>query len=361
MHPMRILALQLKRIGDLVLTTPALRALRSAWPEAHLALGVSEGCASLLGAIAPIDSAIVFGRGRGWAPWQQVLTGPWDICLDFTGTDRSALATLLSRAADRRTFTWIRRNRLRSLAYGGFVDSPVRDRHTADHYLDLAGAAISHGRRPAPARDGAPDLRLSAAVRTAAEEMLSANGVTGAFAIIHPGTARPEKFWLADRWAPVAGALATRHGVQTVISTGPDPFERAHAAEIQGMTPGRRPPILLPPDLLTLAALVERAAVVVSGDTGIVHLAAAFQRPQVTLYGPTNPFHWRPRHARAAVISAAQPDAPLTDFQPRMKGAPMERISTAVVIHATEGVLTENSPTSSRTRSDDDAPGFDRE
>ncbi|HYR58195.1 MAG TPA: hypothetical protein VEO95_06185, partial [Chthoniobacteraceae bacterium] len=140
---MKILALQLKRIGDLVLTTPALRALRAAWPGAHIALGVSEGCAPLLEAIATIDSAIVFGRGRGWAPWQQVLTGGWDVCVDFTGTDRSALASWLSRSQDRWTFEWLRRrNRVRALAYRRFVESSVRERHTADHYVDLADAVI---------------------------------------------------------------------------------------------------------------------------------------------------------------------------------------------------------------------------
>ena len=76
-----------------------------------------------------------------------------------------------------------------------------------------------------------------------------------------------------------------------------------------------------------------------SCDTAAVHLAAAFQRPQVALFGPTNPFHWRPRHERAAVISAAKPDAPLTNFDPRMKGAPMDRISTAVVCRAIDALL----------------------
>ena len=87
---MKILALQLKRIGDLVLTTAALRTLRAGFPEAHIGLGVAEGNVSLLPAIAGIDSAIVFGRGRGFAPWQQVIAGGWDVVLDFTGTDRSA-------------------------------------------------------------------------------------------------------------------------------------------------------------------------------------------------------------------------------------------------------------------------------
>ena len=97
--------------------------------------------------------------------------------------------------------------------------------------------------------------------------------------------------------------------------------------------------ILFPADLLTLAALVERAALVISCDTATVHFAAAFARPQIALFGPTNPFHWRPRHDRALVLSAAQPDGPLTDFTPRMKGAPMEGISTALVIGAIASLI----------------------
>ena len=91
--------------------------------------------------------------------------------------------------------------------------------------------------------------------------------------------------------------------------------------------------------MLGLAALAEQARIVVSCDTGVVHLASAFRTPQVVLYGPVNPFHWRPQHERAVVLSAAQPDAPLTQFDPRMKGAAMECISTAAVIRATKALL----------------------
>src|SRR5260370_4766292 len=139
--PLRILALQLKRIGDLVLTTPALRALRTTWPGAHITLGVMDDTAPLLAAIPLAQSGIVFGRGRGWTPWQQVLTGGWDMCFDFTGNDRSAFATALSRAKKRVGFEWVRRNRLRSLAYNAWSPSKVRDVHTAQHYLDLVTQA----------------------------------------------------------------------------------------------------------------------------------------------------------------------------------------------------------------------------
>jgi len=332
---MRILALQLKRIGDLVLTTPALAALRVAWPDAHIALAVAPGSAPLLGAIPSINGGVVLGRGRGFLPWQQVLSGRWDVCLDFTGTDRSALAAGLSRAKTRVAFDWVRKSKLRAVAFNRFVDSPVRERHTADHYLDLVEGVIARDAPPHPARVGCstqvlPELALPAAVREAAGRVTGG----GAFAVIHPGSARAEKYWLPERWAEVIAHLRERQGLECVITGGADDFERAHISKIQAAL--EKPALELAGqiDLLTFAAVLERARICVSCDTGAVHLAAAFRIPQVALYGPTNPFHWHPRHAGARVLSAAQPQAPLAVFQPRMKGAPMERISTELVIGA---------------------------
>ena len=124
-----------------------------------------------------------------------------------------------------------------------------------------------------------------------------------------------------------------------VFRCGPDPFEREYVARIKTERGAQKAEISFPPDLLTLAALIERAELVVSCDTAAVHFAAAFARPQIALFGPTNPFHWRPRHDRALVLSAAKPDAPLRDFTPRMKGAPMDRISTDIVIGAIASLI----------------------
>jgi ADP-heptose:LPS heptosyltransferase len=320
---MRILALQLKRIGDLVLTTPALAALK-ARSDVNLTLAVDTGTADLLPAIPQIDSTIVFGRGRGWAPWQQVLTGQFDAVYDFTGTDRSALAAVLSRAKSRTTFAWIRKRRFRSFAYNAFVDSSVRERHTVDHYLDL----IAEGGAPVN-----PNLNLNPSPSVAS------------YAVLHPGTARPEKFWLADRWVEVAQHLSQVHGLRVILTTGPDELERAHAREIQSAIRDSHSAIVeTPSNLCEFARVLAGAAVVVSVDTAAVHLAAAFQRPQVALFGPTNPFHWRPRHTRAAVVSATQPEAPMTQFQPRMKGAPTDRIPVRTVVQAVDAVLSETSP-----------------
>ena len=321
---MKILALQLKRIGDLVLTTPALRAIKTAWPEAHIALGVMDGTAALLPAIPSAQAGIVFGPGRGLAPWQQVFTGGWDLCFDFTGNDRSGLAAALSRAGTRVAFDSVRRNKLRALAFNAWSPSPVREVHTAQHYLDLVAPVAPVHR--VPPTDSTPRLFLPAA-----------GSAEAPYVLLHPGTARPEKYWLAARWAEVATHLRDSHGLSAVVTSGPDAFERAHVAEIEAAAVGVR--IVGPPDLLALATLVSRAALVVSCDTAVVHLAAAFRVPQIALFGPTNPFHWRPMHERAVVLSAAQPDAPLTEFTPRMRGAPMERISTAAVIRAIDSLL----------------------
>jgi len=331
---MRILLLQLKRIGDLVLTSPAIAALRTALPDARIALAVDTGTADLLPAIEGIDEAIVFGKRRGWTPWQQVLTGRWDACLDFTGTDRSALASRLSRAPVRATFEWVRRKRLRALAYTHFINSAVRERHTSDHYGDLLGAL-----NVSTAVEG-PRLRIPPSARADADELREPLDLAGfRYALLHPGSARVEKYWLPERWAEVAAHLRSR-GIGIVFTGKLEGYEGDHVEEIYAHL--RRIP-LLPmryfPELPTLAALIADAILVISTDTAVVHLAAAFQRPQIALFGPTNPFHWRPRHEHAVVLSGAQSDAPLTQFDPRMKGAPMERISVAVVCRAIDTLL----------------------
>jgi ADP-heptose:LPS heptosyltransferase len=334
---MNVLVLQLKRIGDLVLTTPALTALQAS--GAKVSLLVEGACASLLPAIAGVAERLVYSRkGRNGQLWRRLSQRGWDVCLDFTGSDRSALMGWFSRTPRRITFDWVRKRVLRRLAYHTFVNSPVRQAHTCDHYLDLLHPlGIERG-------DGAPSLEVPPAAREQAAAVLAATGIAGSYVLVHPGTARAEKYWPPERWVEVITWLR-KIGLSIAITCGPDPFERGHAASIERQLSTAAPEvadgvkIVSPSDLLLLTALVENARLVVSCDTAVVHLAAACQRPQVALYGPTNPFHWRPRHERAVVISAIQPDAPLHQFAPKMGQARMEEIPARTVIHALEDLL----------------------
>lgn len=331
---MRLLVLQLKRLGDLILTTPVLTALHAAFPHAHVVLGVSAGSAALLPSISGYRSAIVYGPGRGFAPWQQALTGHWDVCLDLTGSDRSALATALSRAGQRVAFSLVKKWRVRALAYNGFVDSAVREAHTIDHYAHLLRALAINGPPPAPT------LRLPGE----AECGDGSPAPPPPYAVVHAGTARPEKCWVPERWAELIIHLHRQHHLECVLTGGNDPSELGHIARIKDAVAGSSAACPVRDragqlDLSGFVSVLARARIVLSCDTAAVHVAAAFQRPQVALFGPTNPFHWRPRHDRAAVLSAAHPEAPLVAFDPRMKGAPMDRISTALVIRATDALL----------------------
>jgi ADP-heptose:LPS heptosyltransferase len=91
-------------------------------------------------------------------------------------------------------------------------------------------------------------------------------------------------------------------------------------------------------DLLTLAAVIARAWIVLTVDSAPVHLAAGLKIPQVALYGPTNPFHWRPRDS-VALILQGDLSAPLQEFVPKQPRLPMKLISTLAVINAMNALL----------------------
>ena len=331
---MRILALQLKRIGDLVLTTPALHALRAAGH--HVTLALTPTTAALLPALGgSVDDALVYRRAGGGAFWRGLLTGPrFDAAVDFTGRDRSALLTLASRAPCRVIARPLLRGSFwRRWAYNRPVDTSIRSRHTVDFYLDqLAPLSIPINFTGEPA---GPILHLPAEAVACAAALVP----DGPFIVVHPGTARPEKYWVPERWAEVIRFCEQNLGLPVVLTGGKnDPFENEHLARLRAALPPAA--FRLPTsadlsgrlDLLTLAAVLARAALVLGVDSGPMHLAAAFRRPQVVLFGPTNPFHWRPRHALARVLRAGHGDAPLTTFADRSPGGPTDAISTQAVI-----------------------------
>ncbi len=316
--PRRILALQLKRIGDLVLTAPALGALRAAFPDARVTLLCERSAAGLLPAMPCTEG---FARGQSGF-WPAVFGHRSDLCLDFTGSDRSAMLSLLSRAPTRATFLRNRRRFPRRLAWNSFVDSRVRDRHTVDHYVDLAGVAGTafHG--------GGPSLLWPEEAARSARALREAEGVPEPYAVVHPGTARAEKAWPPERWARVADTLMAR-GLRVVVTGAGDPIERGQAASLCARAPGACD-LSGRTSLLELAALVRGAGLFCGVDSAAMHLADAAGTPSVCLFGPTNPFHWAPRNAPARVIRA-NTQAP---FTPHQRGGPVDAIGVEEVIEA---------------------------
>jgi ADP-heptose:LPS heptosyltransferase len=204
--------------------------------------------------------------------------------------------------------------------------------HTADYCLALLQPlGIS-----AAAHD--PVLALPPAAQERASAIISDRIRDQPFAVFHPGSARAEKFWEPERWAKIMEFAANELGFLPVLSAGGNELERAHVTAVREKLRTAVFDLSGQLDLLTLAALLEHARLLVTVDSAPMHLAGAIGTPQVILFGPTNPFHWRPRKSPAAVLFGDSPE-PLRHFQAREAKRPMKQISTAAVIDAMRSML----------------------
>jgi predicted lipopolysaccharide heptosyltransferase III len=331
---LNILLIQLKRIGDLILTTPAIAAVREKFPTARITLVISDDCKALAPAIRGVDRLLVMPRGfAGIRTLAAVARGGFDYCVDFTRNDRSAMLVLLSRAKKRVVSFRIKvRSKFRTRFYNEFVPHRMRDMHTVDYHLALlAPLGIENA-------SAAIDLALPETATTTAQQLLESQNLGRPFVIFHPGSARPEKFWDAHRWSEVINHAAERHDVDLVLTGGPSTLEQIHIDDIKSKV--RQPVVDLSAktDLLTLAALIARARLLITVDSAPMHLAAGTRTPQVILFGPTNPFHWRPRESPALILQGDSV-SPVTEFVPKQPRIPMNQISTEAVIGAMETLL----------------------
>jgi predicted lipopolysaccharide heptosyltransferase III len=329
-----ILLIQLKRIGDLILTTPTIAALREKYPRASISLVVSAAVKELLPAITGIDKIFeVRGKTDDALDWIALSLGKFDYCLDFTRNDRSSFLTFLSGARKRITSDHPNlRTKLRARSYNEFVDAPVGDLHTVDYHLGLLKPlGIENASR-------AIRLRLPDETTAQAKALLRTANVGEDFVCFHPGSARSEKFWDAKRWAEVIDHCASETGMSCILTGGRSSIEQAQIASIKAAAKSKPIDLSGKTNLLTLAALVRKARLLVTVDSAPMHFAAAWDTPQVVLFGPTNPFHWHPRSESAIVLLGGN-DGPVTEFNPKQRAVAMNQISTEAVIDAMEALL----------------------
>ena len=331
---MKILLLQLRRIGDLILTTPAVAALRESFPDAQLTIVVSSECADLLPAVADVDRTLMARRNtRDLALFFSVAASRFDYCIDFTRNDRSAFLALLSGARRRVVSYRVRQqSKMRARAYTDFVNVRMRDTHTIDYNLALLEPL---GVRTAASR--APYLHLTQVAHEKGDALRRYWKITRPYVILHPGSARREKLWEPERWAEVVDHFGRNNDIDLVLTSGSSLNEQAHIAAIKNKVQqiidlsGKT-------NVLTLAALIGHARLLVTVDSAPMHLAAATRTPQVALFGPTNPFHWRPRESQALILQG-ESAAPVTAFVPAQPRFAMSQISTGTVISAMDSLL----------------------
>ncbi|MEM7146760.1 MAG: glycosyltransferase family 9 protein [Verrucomicrobiota bacterium] len=326
---MNLLAIQLKKLGDLILTAPALQSLRANFPNARITLAVDSSAAPLRPLFSPVDDFLVYEKRKLNLPlWRRLTTSSFDATIDFSGTDRSALMTRLSRAPKRITSEKLGQKPAKKHAYNTLVPASVRDLHTVDYHQQFL-TPFEIDAAPPP-----PNLSIPDETTAQVDSLLADNDLLKQpYALIHPCSAAPEKFWLPTSWAAVIDYLADKHDLPSVVTGGNTPQEQTHLDAIISKTKSPVLNLSTQTSLLHLAELARRATLLVSVDTLAMHLGDAFLVPQVSLFGPTNPYHWRPRHEHSLVLLAGQPQ-PITEFTPHHNIAPMSDLSLDAVVNA---------------------------
>jgi len=352
-----LLVVRLSAMGDIIHTMPAAAALRQAFPHATIGWLIEERWAELLctlryprsGHRSPERPLVDRIHTVNLAEWRRSLFSlntvqqiavalselrgvQYEVAIDFQGAVRSALLTRCSGAPVVYGDTQPRENAA-SMFYTRQVETTGK--HVVEQALDLARAVIGPltiskssteeqldrraflpGRRsreiPEDFAGSQPVHKVEFPLDPDAEKRIT--GLTGdvpRFVILSPGAGWGAKQWPAERYASVAQQLA-QDGIRSLVNSGPGEEELAAAVETESRGTARK----ISCTIGELIALTRRARLLIGGDTGPLHLAAALEVPVVAIFGPTNPARNGPFGTRSVVLRSA---SSLTDHSRRSK------------------------------------------
>jgi heptosyltransferase-1 len=287
----RFLIVRLGALGDVVHAIPVAAALRRAFPAARIDWLVSAKHGEILDLVPVIDRRVMVndrGDASGGlsrtAAIRELRGARYDVALDLQGLVKSAVLARASGAARVVGFSArYARERLSRLFYTDAYDPGARGmndprdtRHVVTINLGLLGVlGVTAGEAEFPIVQVESDVARAVSRQTG-----------GRYALLNPGAAWPNKRWPPSRLGAVAVELRARHDLMSVVLWGPG--EEGLAAEVVAGAGGAA---ILPAksSVADLVALARGAALMVSGDTGPTHVAAAVGTPIVGIYGPTRP------------------------------------------------------------------------
>jgi len=294
-NPQRILVIKLRYIGDVLLCTPILRALKQQFPSAHMTCLVNPGTEEVLQHNPYLDDVLLVVRS-GWLSQLQWLRGirtrKFDCVIDLTDGDRAALITALTGAA--RTIGFNNEARWRGRLYSHCVSAKYGSMPMVDYFsqaLSFMGYEMSLGD---------PEVFVGEEEERSAWNLLETMNLAGKpWVMIHPTARYPFKAWPPERFACLSDCLAENDLPVVLVGNQADQ-KTAHLIQNKAQ--------LCPCSLvgqttfLELAALMKHCALFVGNDSGPMHLAAAVGCPVLALFGPSNPYVWGPKGNRVSVI-----------------------------------------------------------
>lgn len=318
-------------VGDAVHVLPVINALKRANPATRITWVLQPGGAALVRGHRSVDEIILFDRSKGWRAFTEVrrelASRRFDLVINLQVYLKAGIVTAFTQApiklgfdrARARDFNWLFTNRK-------IPPQPVQ--HVQNQYFEFLTAL---GVPPNPVVwdlgpwDG--EREWQRAFKLSFDRPIAS---------IVVGTSKPEKDWLPERWAEVADALHDTYGMQVVLVGGRS--ERELAAERRVMElANNKPRSELGSGLRKLVSILDASALVLSPDTGPLHMTVALDRPVISLMGYTNPKRTGPYRRFHDLIVDAYGD-PGEDYPISMENRPgrMRRIETRDVLARVE-------------------------
>lgn len=315
-------------IGDAVMTTPALRAIRESFPDARVTILANGLVAPLFAVHDAVDDVIVYDRKGAHAGFggkirlaRELSSRKFDLAILLQNAIDAALIAWLARIPRRMGYRTDGRGLL--LTHGVSVSEDIRRLHHVEYYLNMLGRfGVTTG-------DKSLNLCTASGEDLALAELLAGHGVgKGDFLLgINPGASYgAAKRWYPERFAAVADCLAQRWGARVVVTGGPG--EADIAADIAAAMTSPCLVMAGKTSVRELMALIKRCDFFVTNDSGPMHIAAAFGVPLVAVFGPTDHTTTSPWCDTAAIIRRDTDCAPCL-----LRECPTEhRCMTAVTV-----------------------------
>ena len=366
----RILLIKPSALGDVVHTIPLLVKLRARYPRARIDWLITPENAEVVRSHPALSSVVLFARrdfskrGRRWHATvafgdllKQIRCAKYDLIVDMHGQMRSAFFTLISGAPVRigfdrpikfsRTISaehalknvpshgWRGAREGSWVAYTHRIPIPTLDVHAIDRYLWVAPLLGLD--------DNPPDLRIYLSPETIqnVERLLKEHGVPTLkrLIVMVPGTIWETKHWTIEGFAGVARQFLQEGFAVALAGTKRD---QARCRQIAAAAPGvcdlsgKTTPA-------ELAALIRRAEVAVTNDSGSMHVAASLGKPMVSVFGPTNPVHIGPYQRPESVVRVDLPCSPCN--YRRLSQCPfdhacMKQVTSEMVVERARKILT---------------------
>ena len=293
----KVLIIKLRYIGDVLLATPTVRAIKAARPDVRVTMMVNRGTEDVLSGNPDLDEIIVLDKGSLTAQ-SRLIAGlrhrQFDTVIDLTDGDRSAFLSWVSGAPVRIGFN--DEHRWRGRYYTQVIQPIPGMQHRIDRDLEaLKPIGIQAGSKD-------PQLWLTHEDENSAGQLLDQLGVQRSqpMVILQPGARYWFKAWPPERFAELADHLTAQYDCRVLIGGSNQDIDLAQ--QIRQMAKCSLVIMAGRTTIKQFAAIAKKSALFVGSDSGAMHIAAAVGTPVVALFGPSNPAEWGPRGAASEVI-----------------------------------------------------------